>query len=231
MKPNLRSRCAWCLALLMLAAAPVTALDLTLSLLDKNGKPLPEAVVIVETQQPGPRPALRAGPVIAQEQMRFVPTVSIVAPGVTVTFSNLDSWDHHVRGGAAGPGGVYQDPQQGFQFRLAGRIAGKPPSSAQRSFLQNGPQLLGCHLHASMRGHLYVTDSPWAAVSDERGQVLLEGLPEGPARLLVWHADQLLAQPPQELQLQGARQSLTLPTAISPRRRPVAPPQPYSGDD
>ena len=38
--------------------------------------------------------------------------------------------------------------------------AGKPAKAAHATFDRPGPVLLGCYLHASMKGHVYVSDSP-----------------------------------------------------------------------
>ena len=98
------------LAGLMSVSAAAWAADLQIQVLDRNGKPLPEAVVLLDSQQPGPRPAPHLEQTITQQQMRFQPQVSVVSPGARVAFTNLDKWNHHVRGGLSGPGGVYLDP-------------------------------------------------------------------------------------------------------------------------
>jgi len=215
-------------AALLGASMRLCAADLSLQVLDRSGRPLPDAVVLLDSSVPGARPLPKAEYLIAQEKMKFVPALSVVPVGAKVVFSNLDRWDHHVRGGQMGPGGVYLDPSQGFALRLAGRLEGKAPSSASQTFVQPGPQLLGCHLHGSMRGHVYVSDSPWAAVSDAEGRLSFSGLPEGAARLRVWHPDQLLDGQVQNIQLGAAANSLSLPTQIVPRRTAAAPSaQPY----
>ncbi len=199
------------------------AADVQIQVLDRSGKPLPEAVVLLDTQQPGPRPAPQLEQTITQQQMRFQPQVSVVSSGARVVFTNLDKWNHHVRGGLSGPGGVYLDPTQGFSFKLSARREGQPLATASQQLSQPGPYLLGCHLHGSMRGHVYVSDTPWAAVSDDKGQVLLAGVPEGPARLRVWHVDQLVDGAPQAVQVGAAGGPVKLTTAIEARaRKPVA---------
>jgi len=210
----------------LLAALPAWCVDLEVQVLDRDGKLLKDAVVVVESSVPGARPAPKAEATINQEKMKFVPVVSVVQVGTKVNFVNLDRWDHHVRGGAAGPGGVYLDASQGYAFRLAGRKAGAPPASQQRSYAQTGPQLLGCHLHGSMRGHVYVTDSPWAAVSDEQGKVKLSQLPVGPARVRVWHGDELVETPVQALNLSEGMEPLKLSTQVL-SRKPKAAASPY----
>ena len=85
-----------------------------------------------------------------------------------------------------------------------------------------GDITLGCHIHGSMRGHVYVSPTPWVGVSDSRGLVRLEGVPEGTVELKAWHPDQLSDQPTQRLSL-GAAQAQELKLNFSPRRRRTPP--------
>ena len=135
---------------LLMTAVAAQASDLTVTVLDRNGKPLADAVVLVDSAVQGPRPAMVMEASIAQEKLRFVPTVSVVGLGAKVSFSNLDTWDHHVILGLMGAGGVYVDPGQNTQFRLAGRVGNKAPSSDSKVLSQPGAYLLGCHIHGSM---------------------------------------------------------------------------------
>lgn len=214
---------ALCLSLVLFVSAAAQAADVELQVLDRDGKPLPEAVLVLESSVTGPRPLPPAELVIAQEKMKFVPAVAVAHLSTTVRFTNLDRWDHHVRGGVVGPGGVYLDSSQGYAFRLAGRERNKPPASSEQRYTQTGPQMLGCHLHGSMRGFLYVTDSPWAAVSDEQGRVKLSGVPAGGARLRVWHADALVDTPLQNLQIAEGMAAQRVATQIVPRKPRRAP--------
>ncbi len=212
-----------CLSLLLGAMLTAQAADVELLLLDRDGKPLGDAVLVLESSVPGPRPTPPATLVIAQEKMKFMPAVAVAHLSTTVRFTNLDHWDHHVRGGAAGPGGIYLDSSQGYAFRLAARERNKPPASFEQRYAQTGPQMLGCHLHGSMRGFLYVTDSPWAAVSDEQGRVKLSGVPAGGARLRIWHADALVETPLQNLQIAEGMAAQRISTPIVPRKPRRAP--------
>jgi len=215
--------------LLMLAAAAQAA-DLTVTVLDRNGKPLPDAVVLVDSSVQGPRPAPVMEATIAQEKLRFVPAVTVVGLGAKVTFNNLDTWDHHVILGVMGAGGVYVDPGQNTQFRLAGRVGSKPPASDSKVLAQPGAYLLGCHIHGSMRGHVYVADTPWAKLGGEDGKAVLQGLPEGPARVRIWHPDQLVDGAPTTVQVAATGGAVTIPTQISPARKKRAPSgDPYFG--
>lgn len=219
-------------ALLATAATTARAAELTVTVLDRSGKPLPDAVVLVDSTMPGPRPSLPMELTIAQEKMRFMPAVTIAPLGAKVSFSNLDGWDHHVIAGPMGPGGVYLDETKNTQMRLAGRLAGKAPASDARTFTQPGPLLLGCHLHGSMRGHLYMADSPWAKLSGDDGRARIAELPEGPARVRIWHADQLVETPAQSTTVAAGGSQVTIATQIAARAKKSAPapavsPYPY----
>lgn len=204
---------------LMLAAVAAQAADLTVTVLDRNGKPLPDAVVLVDSSVQGPRPAPVLEATVSQEKLRFVPAVTVVGLGAKVVFNNLDSWDHHVILGLVGAGGVYVDPGLNTQMRLAGRVAGKPPQTDSKVLSQPGAYLLGCHIHASMRGHIYVADTSWAKLGGEDGKAVLAGLPEGPARVRIWHPDQLVDGGPTAVQVAAGGSALTVSTQIVPARR------------
>jgi plastocyanin len=194
---------------------------LKVTVVDKEGKPVPDAVVVLAPAAPGtPRP-LPTKVTIAQEKMRFVPAVSLVAVGTQATFVNNDPWEHHVRASAAGFQNFDSKDSGGFELRLDGKPAGKPAQSVDAHFDKAGPVLLGCHLHASMRAHVYVSDTAWAMVSGEDGVAAFEAVPDGPVRIRVWQADQLLDLPPQQMTLTAAPATATMQLQVVPRRRRV----------
>jgi plastocyanin len=209
------------LALGALAFASAHAGALKVVVLDKEGKPVPDAVVVLSPASPGTPKPLPTKVTIAQEKMRFLPAVSLVAVGTQATFVNNDPWEHHVRASAAGLQNFDSHDAGGFELRLDGKVAGKPAQSVDARFDKAGPVLLGCHLHASMRGHVYVSDTPWAAVSGEDGAANFEAVPEGLVRIRVWQADQLLDLPPQQMTLTAAPASATMQLQVVPRRRRV----------
>ena len=207
------------LALLALAAGAVQAGALKVSVLDKEGKPLPNAVVVLAPAQAGtPRP-LPLQATIVQEKMRFVPAVTLVGVGARAAFVNNDPWEHHVRASPAGAQNFDSHDGGGFELRLDGKAANKPAASAEARFDKAGPVLLGCHLHASMRGHVFVSDTPWAALSGADGTVSFDAVPDGPVRVRVWHADQLFERPPQQLVLGAAPAQATVQLNVAQRRR------------
>ena len=177
-------------------SALAQAATVQVTVLARDGKPLPDAVVVLETtdgrQVPMPPPATHT---ITQERMQFVPAVSVVPVGSRVTFSNLDRWDHHVRGGAAGLQGM--GAAAGLEFRLAGVVQGQQPPSHVLTLEKAG--------------------TPWAVKTGADGVALLPQVPEGPMRLRVWHPDQLVEQAATTIEVQPVT-ALNVPTQIQPRR-------------
>ncbi|HZE92961.1 MAG TPA: hypothetical protein VE029_14810, partial [Rhizobacter sp.] len=198
-KPNLLI-----LALLLatsLGTAPVHAGSVQLSLTDKDNNPVPDTVVVIDVlPKTAARPA--AAPVlIVQENSRFVPFLTVVPVGSTLRFVNRDSYDHHIRSAPSGPLGSIPAAKN-FELRLdAGKQVdtsdpygyGNPPATTHRKGSgvsqadvkvdQPGAIGLGCHIHGSMRGQVYVSDSPWFAKTDAKGMAVIEDLPEGNADL------------------------------------------------
>jgi plastocyanin len=211
------------LALCAFAPLAVQAGVLQVSVVDKEGKPVPDAVVVLV---PSGAAASKAAPLptrltVTQEKMRFIPAVSLVGVGARATFVNNDPWEHHVRASPAGFQNFDSGAGGGFELRLDGKPEGKPAKTAEGSFDKPGAVLLGCHLHGSMRGHVYVSASPWAALTGEQGVASFEGVPEGPVTVRVWQADQLLDLPPQQLTLTSAPAKASVQLSVVPRRRRI----------
>ena len=211
-------------ALLLIATSALwtcaTAGNVQIQVLDKDGKPVPDAVVVLYPATAGSPSLLPPNPTVEQEKMRFVPAVSVVAVGSTVRFVNRDSWDHHVRGTAAGAAAFQAAADgSGFELRLDGKLDGKPANAAEVRMDKPGAVLLGCHLHSSMRGHVYVTDSGWTLKTDGDGIARFPNVPDGPARMRVWHADQLIDLPQRTLQVTPAVVQDMVQLGVVPRRR------------
>ena len=211
--------------------ASASAGNVQIQVLDRDGKPVPEAVVVVYPGGTGgTSPSLlQANPTIEQEKMRFVPAVTVVEPGATVRFTNQDRWDHHVRGAAAGLAAA-GTANSGFELRLAGKADGKPASSFEVKLDTPGVVLLSCHLHGSMRGHVFVTDSGWTLKTDADGIARFAGVPDGAAQVRVWHAEQLVDLPRKALNVVPEPVLDTVQLSVVPRmqRAPRAVPAPAS---
>ncbi|MCZ8095100.1 MAG: plastocyanin [Acidovorax sp.] len=198
--------------------------NVQIQVLDRDGKPVPDAVVVLYPAAGGSAPGLlQASPTIEQERMRFVPALTVVAPGTTIRFTNQDRWDHHVRGNAAGPVPMGAAANEGFELRLAGRQDGQPAQTADVTLRNPGVVLLGCHLHGSMRGHVFVADSAWTLKTDTDGIARFASVPDGAAQLRVWHAEQLVDLPRKSLQVQAAPLLDKVQLSVVPRPRRPAP--------
>jgi plastocyanin len=209
---------AWFIAATLLPFAAQAA-TVQVTVLGRDGKPLADAVVVIEPTN-GAKPAAPApvSAVIHQQKMQFVPGTSVLPVGSKVTFTNLDSWEHHVRGTPAGMASLGAGASSGFELRLEGKAEGKEPSRSDVTLTKAGAVQLGCHLHGSMRGFIFVADSPWTVQTDANGVATLQGVPEGAAQVRVVHADQILEAPPVATHITPVT-ALSLPTQVQPRRR------------
>jgi plastocyanin len=177
-----------------------TAATLTVYVLSPDGHPA--ADVVVEVAMPGVPVRVPAEPVvIAQLGVRFVPQVTAIPAGTTVRFLNQDAFGHHLRSQAAGPLGSIA-PAKDFEFRMAGARADKPVTTDVQ-FERAGLVVLGCHLHSSMRGHVYIGESALLGVTDAAGRVVFRGVPEGRGEIRYWHPQQLIEQPRTIVQVSG----------------------------
>ena len=229
-----------------LATALVTGLlaglaqagTLEVLVLDKDGQPVPDAVVIVlpsahgaanmaPTPWGGPAAFKKALPLSAtvnQEKMQFLPKVTVVGLGAKVRFTNNDAWDHHVRLTVPGAVASATPSNDGLALRLEGKSEGKPASSTVLTLDKpgaTGAVLLGCFIHGSMSGHVYVAESPWTVKTEANGIALIEDVPEGAASVKVWHAIQLVEKTPQSVAVGAAPAKLTFQLDVVPRRRRV----------
>ncbi len=221
-RPTKQSGILCALALIGAMAPAAFAGNLQVSVTDKEGKPVQDAVVVVMPATPGtPKAALPMQIVITQEKMRFVPALSLVGVGAKARFVNNDPWEHHVRASDAGVLQFQSSSSGGFELRLDGKDEGKAAKTADATFDKAGAVLLGCHLHASMRGNVYVSDSPWAALTNADGVASFEGMPDGAAKLKVWHADQLIDIAQQQLTLTPAAAKGAAQLNVVPRRRRI----------
>lgn len=213
---------------------PVFAGSLSVSVVDKDGKPVPDAVVVVlptnKSTQPKTPLAMQAA--INQEKMQFLPAVTLVRVGAKVSFVNNDPWDHHVRSSPAGMG-QFNTTNAAFEIRLEGKPDGKPAKTSDVTMDKPGVMgatLLGCFLHGSMRGYVYVSDSPWAVKTGADGMATFDDLPDGVAQVKLWQADQLIDVPLQSATIGATAAKSTFQLTVVPRRirAPVITPQrPY----
>lgn len=149
------------------------AADLTVGLLTADRHALPGVVV---TATPLDAPVRTTAPkkpaVMDQVNKAFVPQILVVEAGTAVDFPNSDTVSHQ----------VYSfSPAKRFQLSL---YRGEVHSAIQ--FDQPGLVVLGCNIHDSMVGYIYVADTPHFGMTGADGELRFENLPAGRYRIQVW---------------------------------------------
>lgn len=159
------------ITLVMLGFASATqAADFSIRVIDQNGNPVRNAVVESPLNPVVQAPADVA--IIDQIDKRFVPMVIAVQQGQHVNFPNNDNIRHH----------VYSfSPIRQFSTELYADIPGDPVL-----FDTAGVAVLGCNIHDSMVGYIYVSASQDVAVTDASGTVSFSQT-SVPAELTIWH--------------------------------------------
>lgn len=171
-----------------LAISAVHAGSVAVIVLDAEGKPAPNVVVTARlvSKAAASGAAMPTPIVVAQEKLQFSPYVTVVTAGSSVKFVNKDAFAHHVKSFS---------PAKTFELRMDAAKDGKPNDSvAAVLFDKPGPVSLQCHFHNSMRGHVYVSDTPYFGTTTANGAIVIEGVPEGEVELRAWHPDQFVDQ-------------------------------------
>jgi plastocyanin len=161
---------------LLASMLPVAAhaSTMTIDIRGADGAPLAGAVVMVQAASKPPGPIRFAWPnKVSQQNISFQPHVLIVPVGASVSFPNLDKVRHHVYS--------FSKPKK-FDLKLYGQDV-----SRSVTFDQPGLVALGCNIHDTMSGFIWVVDTPFAAQSDAAGRVSLAEVPAGAATITVWH--------------------------------------------
>lgn len=172
------------LAFLLLGAPAAVAAPVVVQVQAADGTPLPGAVVTLT--MPGVAPPVPRGPyVMKQQNIAFAPHVLVVPVGASVSFPNLDRVRHHVYSFSA--------PKR-FDLKLYGR-----EDDRSIAFDRPGAVALGCNIHDAMSGVVFVTATPYAAVTDADGRVRMDA-GAGRGVVAVWHpsiraAGNTLSQP------------------------------------
>ncbi len=181
------------------ANAAMPALDIRVT--DAAGKPVSGAVVFLDSPQARTQVRPLAGAEVAQAERRFVPAVSVVTVGTSVTFPNRDTVRHH----------VYSfSPAKRFEIKL---YVGTP--AAPVVFDQPGIAVLGCNIHDQMTAWIVIVDTPWFGRTDDAGHWASAAAPPGRYTLRAWHPGMPVGSTPIEQALtvepSGTRAVMRLP--------------------
>ena len=171
---------------------------------DSGGAPAPNAVVSLV---PDDATAVVASHVpeesiIDQRRETFLPLVVAVRKGGKVVFTNNDVTMHQ----------VYSfSPIRQFQFEIDKGQVSKPVV-----FDKAGVAAIGCNIHDNMVAYVYVTDAPFASITDAGGHAEIQDVPEGRYLASVWHAQSRISRKvaPTPLTVSNARVKLSLSMAL-----------------
>ncbi|WP_205859108.1 methylamine utilization protein [Pleionea sediminis] len=170
--------------------------------IDQNGKPIINAVLELDIKSSdSTHQKNKKTHIIDQVNKAFKPKVVIINQGGKVDFPNSDNIRHH----------VYSfSPTKTFELKL---YADKPKAPIE--FPKSGVVILGCNIHDSMVGYIYVAKSNLHALTDEFGLAEFNTqLPFDNVR--VWHAlkatgpDSYNSYSLRKLEIQGNHYVITL---------------------
>jgi len=156
--------------------------EITARIVDDKGQPVEDAVVIaVPEVEGGRRPSGRPRDgVVDQVDKEFMPKVTAILVGTSVTFPNHDNVRHQ----------VYSfSPGKRFELPLYAGVPAQPVV-----FDKPGVIVLGCNIHDWMVGYVYVSESPYFAKSGKDGIATLSDLPPRTYLVRVWHAQSEVAE-------------------------------------
>ncbi|WP_171013507.1 methylamine utilization protein [Chitinivorax sp. B] len=185
------------------------ASTLSITVNDQSGKPLEHAVVTLS--QPNQSPALKPGKAtIDQIDKEFVPFVSVISTGTSVSFPNKDNTRHHVYSFSG---------TKKFELKL---YSGTP--SQPVIFDKPGIVVLGCNIHDWMLAYVYVTDDPYFTSTGNNGLAKFDTLPSGDWQVRIWHPRQTGAEFTAIVKQTDTHQVITLKidttTTKQPAKRP-----------
>ena len=146
---------------------------LTVSLKQRDDRPLIGAVITLEPQSMTLPPAQPVQALMDQVNLPFVPDVLVIPLHSSVQFPNSDAISHQVYS--------FSNARK-FQLPL---YRGKPYPPVV--FDRPGVVTLGCNIHDNMLAYILVTNAPFFGRTDSDGAWSAASLPEGTYQLRVWH--------------------------------------------
>lgn len=153
-----------------IGASNLSATEFAVHVFDQTGNPV--ANVVVESPGNPVDGTPKEVAVIDQVNKRFVPMVIIISQGQSVNFPNYDNIRHHVYS--------FSDIKQ-FSTELYANNPANPVS-----FEKAGIAALGCNIHDSMVGYVYVSEWNDVGVTDASG-ILQFSQSVIPDEITIWH--------------------------------------------
>jgi plastocyanin len=202
--------CLGCLVLLSSHAATISV-----SVLDRDHHGVSDVVVTAtpseSTNSPSSAPP-RA--VMDQVDRQFVPHVLVVRVGTEVAFPNSDTVAHQVYSFSTA---------KRFQLPLY-RGHAHPPLLFDKA----GVVVLGCNIHDSMLGYIFVTPAPYFGKTGAAGTLLIDGLPPGQYEVVLWNPRFNEPQPglTHSVRIDQDKQQLAVSVQLTRALLPVPRPKP-----
>jgi plastocyanin len=195
------------LALALAALTPAGAAEVSGRVVDAEGKPVPQAIVFVQTSAEE-KAAPKTFATMDQINKTFVPGVLPITVGTQVRFPNRDQIRHH----------VYSfSKTKNFELPLY-----KGEDAPPVLFDKVGVVKIGCNIHDWMSAIILVLPTSHFATTDEDGRYTLD-LPSGAYTLVAWHA--LSKDKPedtqQQVQLADAAEAMFKLSLVPARSRPA----------
>lgn len=189
------------LAISMIGVTASQAAALSVHVTDAAGWPSVDAVVYVEPVGGQTLPKQLRSAQIEQSARKFLPSVTVIQTGSTVSFPNHDSVRHHVYS--------FSSPKI-FELKLYSGAGGEPVL-----FDKPGTVVVGCNIHDQMAAYIHIVDTPYFGKTGTDGKVTIENIHSGKYQVKVWHANMQAstAIPAQAITIGNA--DLTLPILLT----------------
>ncbi len=167
-------------AVLSCLAGSANASGFAIHAVDAQGKPLADVVLYAEADSAPPASKPPQNVEIEQNNLTFLPLVTVIQTGSRITFPNHDKVRHH----------IYSfSPAKRFNQKL---YSGE--SAAPQIFDKAGTVVLGCNIHDAMLAYIRIVDTPYFAKTNAAGDATFEA-PAGKYTLRAWHYNMASIQP------------------------------------
>lgn len=159
------------LAALIFCYGMAQAAQVSITVLDKNDKPLEDIVVYVTGDNlmenyEGKEVA------VYQEDKKFTPYITVRTPKDTLVFENKDTISHH----------VFTVLSKELDFRLK-----RNERVDDQDIPRLGDALLGCNIHDWMAGYVFTVDTPLHSKTNDAGKAIIATPDAGEYTATIWH--------------------------------------------
>lgn len=105
----------------------------------------------------------------------FSPPVLKARAGQTITVTNSDQCGHNANFNFLNNAGVNPLIAQGGSAEVKIEVS------------EPAPIEVNCSIHPWMKAHIIITEHPFVGISDDNGEIVIEGLPVGKVTFKAWH--------------------------------------------